>query len=479
MKTQAIIEMMTTKVKSILQNHSEQLEQPLGIENAESVIKIIGQAVTQAAAEGLKTYLEKNEIRENTVMHQGQKYHFNRTSDKGFHTPFGKIVLKRRLYQNQEGQSFVPLDHAWNMEHQFATIEVREAVLYALALMPASEVHPLFEKCSHFQMAESSLKKIAVNIGDDLENVVEDYLETIRQEEVIPEDETKVVAVSMDGANVLLQEPGKKKGRKRQRPGERKQETEGGFDSPTSYKNAVVGSVSLYGDVPPNEKAPVRLQSRYLARMPEDKSPTLKRQLQNEVEATLQRLPDGITKIFVSDAAQGIRKEIDSNKLFDDFEKIVDFYHATDHLSNAAEAIFGKGNPEGDTWYESKRRVLLEDLDGSEKVYRSLLYFQKQYRYTKDRKASLSKEVVFFCNNKDRMEYKRFRDNGWPIGSGVIEAACKSVVKCRLCRSGMRWTRHGGQTILTLRSLLKSKRWDAFWSLYKTSRFTPLTNAAT
>jgi len=153
MKTQAIIEMMTTKVKSILQNHSEQLEQLLGIENAEDVIKIIGQAVTQAAAERLKTYLENNEIRENTVTHQGQKYHFSRTNDKSFHTSFGKIVLKRRLYQNQEGQSFVPLDHAWNMEHQFATVEVREAVLYVLALMPANEAHPLFEKCTHFQMA--------------------------------------------------------------------------------------------------------------------------------------------------------------------------------------------------------------------------------------------------------------------------------------------------------------------------------------
>ena len=54
MKTQAIIEMMATKVKSILQNPAERLEQPLSIENAESVIKIIGQAVTQAAAEGLK-----------------------------------------------------------------------------------------------------------------------------------------------------------------------------------------------------------------------------------------------------------------------------------------------------------------------------------------------------------------------------------------------------------------------------------------
>ena len=60
--------------------------------------------------------------------------------------------------------------------------------------------------------------------------------------------------------------------------------------------------------------------------------------------------------------------------IIDDFEKIIDFYHATDHLSNAAEAIFGKGNPDGDTWYESKRHVLLEDVDGSEKVYRYFLY---------------------------------------------------------------------------------------------------------
>ena len=192
----------------------------------------------------------------------------------------------------------------------------------------------------------------------------------------------------------------------------------------------------------------------------------------------MKRLPESVVKVFVSDAAQGIRKEIDTNPLFDDFEKIVDFYHATDHLSNAAEAIFGKGNPEGDAWYESKRRVLLEDVDGLEKVYRSLLYFQKRYRYTKDRKAALDKEVVFFRNNRDRMEYRRFRDNGWPIGSGVIEAACKSVVKCRLCRSGMRWTRTGGQTILTLRAILKSNRWDAFWSLYKNSHFAQSTNAA-
>src|SRR5215469_204627 len=472
MKTNDIITAMTTKIKSVLQNHADQLNQPLTVENAENVVDAITLAITTAAAEGFKTYLQESETQENTIMHNDQKYQFKRTCNKEFQSTFGKIVLKRRLYQNENGESFIPLDHAWNMEKQFATIEVREAVLFAMSLMPAHEAHQLFEKCSTFNIAESSFKKIAEHLGPDLENSIDEFLETVRQDEIIPVTETKVVAVSMDGANVLLQEPGKKKGRKRQRPGERKHETEGSFDSPTSYKNATVGSVTLYGGVPPNEKTPERLQSRYLARMPEDKATTLKTQLQKEVESTLSRLPINVTKIFLSDAAQGIRKEIDTNPLFADFEKIIDFFHTSDHLSNAAEAIFGKNNPDGDEWYESKRALLLEEEDGAEHVYRSLLYFQKSYKYPKDRRDALTREIVFFRNNKDRMEYKRYRNNGWPIGSGVIEAACKSIVKCRFCRSGMRWTRVGGQTIMTLRSMLKSGRWDSFWSLYKTARFT-------
>jgi hypothetical protein len=381
------------------------------------------------------------------------------------------------LYQNQDGDSFVPLDHAWNMQNQFATIEVREAVLFALSLMPAREAHQLFRKCSPYNIAESSFKKIAEQLGSDLEENIDGFLEEIRKEEEVPVEDTKVVAVSMDGANVLLQEPGKKKGRKRQRPGDRKKETEGNFDSPTSYKNAVVGSVSLYGDVPEGEKAPLRLQSRYLARMPEDNAITLKNQLQNEVSATLTRLPEDVVKVFVSDAAQGIRKEVDRNPLFHDFKKIIDYFHTCEHLSNAAEAVFGKGSSEGDEWYESKKALLLEEYDGADRVYRSLLYFRDNYKYSKERREALKREVVFFRNNRDRMEYKQFREQGLPIGSGVIEAACKSVVKCRFCRSGMRWTREGGQTIMTLRTVLKSERWETFWTQYKKHLGKKLENA--
>jgi len=105
-------------------------------------------AVMEAAVDGFKTCIQENEIRENTIIHAGQKYQFNRTSNKEFSTIFGKSVIERRLYQDENGESFVPLDHAWNMENQFATLEVREAVLFAQSLMPAREARQVFDKCA-------------------------------------------------------------------------------------------------------------------------------------------------------------------------------------------------------------------------------------------------------------------------------------------------------------------------------------------
>ena len=70
-------------------------------------------------------------------------------------------------------------------------------------------------------------------------------------------------------------------------------------------------------------------------------------------------------------------------------------------------------------------------------------------------------------NNIKRMNYYRFRQNGWPIGSGPVEGTCKNIVKIRMCRNGSRWSTEGGQVILTLRSILKSNRWNMFWQKYK------------
>jgi len=81
------------------------------------------------------------------------------------------------------------------------------------------------------------------------------------------------------------------------------------------------------------------------------------------------------------------------------------------------------------------------------------------------RNSELEKALTYFRNQRWRMRYDQYRRANLPIGSGVVEAACKTLVTQRFKRSGMRWGMTGGQAILTFRSVIQSGRWERAWSL--------------
>jgi hypothetical protein len=98
---------------------------------------------------------------------------------------------------------------------------------------------------------------------------------------------------------------------------------------------------------------------------------------------------------------------------------------------------------------------------GVKKVIRALVHL----RDTHPRRQTIDKELWYFRRNRHRMRYAELAAKGYPIGSGVVEAACKTLVTQRLKRSGMRWRHEGGQAILTLRALCQSDRFERGWNL--------------
>jgi len=78
-------------------------------------------------------------------------------------------------------------------------------------------------------------------------------------------------------------------------------------------------------------------------------------------------------------------------------------------------------------------------------------------------KEKLDSAITYFTNQGDRMDYYEYRTQNLPIGSGVTEAACKTIIKQRLCRSGMRWKDQGASIVIALKCLVQSKRWGQFW----------------
>lgn len=163
----------------------------------------------------------------------------------------------------------------------------------------------------------------------------------------------------------------------------------------------------------------------------------------------------GATKvIFIGDGAAWIWELARVN--FPLAILILDFYHALQHVYGLVDALWGKQTPEG------KKRV---------KLWKRWLLKDKAAQLVEEAKAQLKrcldtekaqKEIGYLENNLQRMTYGTFRKAGYFIGSGVIEAGCKTVIGQRMKCSGMFWSEEGGQGILDLRCAFLSDRLESF-----------------
>jgi hypothetical protein len=133
---------------------------------------------------------------------------------------------------------------------------------------------------------------------------------------------------------------------------------------------------------------------------------------------------------------------------FSDAVQILDFFHASEHVWKIARAAFGEGSPEGKQWAQTCSEQLQEQ--GVRGLLCSLRELRGQ-KLSETARAEIVGEVQYFRRNRKRIDYPRYRAAGMMIGSGPVEAACKSVVGGRLKGTGMRWSRTGADAVLAVR----------------------------
>ncbi len=137
---------------------------------------------------------------------------------------------------------------------------------------------------------------------------------------------------------------------------------------------------------------------------------------------------------------------------------ILDYYHACEHLTLLTQALYAEGSALAKKRYRQWRKALLKDkIDQIISQARAELPARAQTR------TLAKKQIAYFERNKARMLYQTFRQSGYFIGSGVVEAGCKTVVGQRLKHSGMLWSRQGASHLLTVRCALLSGWFDSFW----------------
>jgi hypothetical protein len=173
-------------------------------------------------------------------------------------------------------------------------------------------------------------------------------------------------------------------------------------------------------------------------------------------EAIRRGLALALQVVLLVDGAEGLATM--GRLCFPTAIQIVDFYHALEHAGRVLQALLGsKEHPEYKARLGRWARQLLKD-----KVQQLIAAARQECAGT-SRASAVEKELGYFVRNVDRMQYGTFRSQGFFIGSGVIEAGCKTIIGARCKQSGMHWGEPGAENILAFRCIHASRRLDQFW----------------
>ncbi len=369
-------------------------------------------------------------------------------------TSAGPVQVERHCYRpaGHGTRHVCPLEVQAGIVAGFFTPAAARQAAYVTAHLPPATGAKLFEELSGMQPSASSLERLPKDLSDRWETHRDEWEAHLRTLERVPA-EAVTVAVALDGVMAPMRHAAPAAQAAKQPKG------------PKGYQEVGCGTVNLY------DRAGDRLHTVRSARQPEKSKTTLRGQLQAEVQAVLALAPR-LRLVKLSDGAPAhwdYLARLDVGVPADPVEtcEILDCYHACDHLHHALTLVWGECTPTGRAEFERLKTLLKEADDGVAQVIRHLQYRRRQARGAK--RAGLTKELRYFRNQRHRMDYAAYQRQQLPIASGVVEAACKTLVTQRLKQSGMRWSLAGAQAILTPRSLIQSERWPAGWNLLRQS----------
>jgi hypothetical protein len=232
-----------------------------------------------------------------------------------------------------------------------------------------------------------------------------------------------------------------------------------------TYQEASTATVSVY------DRRRRRLGTIYLGQMPQAKQQALSQELTALLRAILAGGSGPRPRlVYITDKGsapddyyrQVLRRMKDPHrpKQVLAWEWVLDFFHVCGYVGKLAETLFGREAKAGAAWFARMRQWLRERRGGVAQVVRSAMQHRGRRKMNQAQQAEFWKAYRYLRKHQRWMDYAGARRRGLPIGSGVTEAACKTVFTQRFKRSGMRWGRESGQVLVDLRVLYLSGIWD-------------------
>lgn len=401
--------------------------------------------------------LARYEVDADSVIVDGREWHQCLADQpKTYLSASGPVTVSRNLYRPAGGGKCIcPLELRSGIIAGLYTPVLARQVTYLMGHMTSEETCKVFQEFGVSGPSSSSCDRLPKQLNTVWEAHRESWEDAIRQQEWVPAEAT-VVAVSLDG--VMVPDKDGQREAKVKREAAKAQGVSKQLSGPAGYREVGCGTVTLY------DEETHRLDTVRYGRAPEYKKKTLTEELDAELASIVAVRPD-LELVALADGAEENWRYFD-RPIYDHATKIVDHGHASQHLKAGVTAYYGEKSVEGRAEYERLRIILRDQPGGVDQAIAALSGLARKLggKRLKRRRKLLRAELTYFQNQRERMDYAAYQDRGLPIGSGIVEAACKTLATQRLKRSGMSW-REGKQAILTIRSLQQSNRWTAAWQL--------------
>ena len=348
--------------------------------------------------------------------------------EKEYQTPYGAAIVDRHVYQSsQGGKTYVPLESGSKVIGT-ATPKFAKMVSSKYSTDAAPGVQRDLAENHGRPVALSFIKNLTDLVGAIAQAKEESWSYTL------PEMPHRVASISagLDGTCLNMMTSG--------------------------WREAMCGSLAFF------DKQGDRMHTIYTAAAPEYGKANFLQRFGSEVAKVIELYPK-VPLVGLADGAPDnwrfLEKHCDRLTL--------DFWHVSEYLAKAAHAMYPRKNQKEvrEEWLEEACHRLKYKRGGASRILHQLMAFEQHQKMATNHRKELNQVITYFSNQKERMHYYKNVLENFPIGSGVTEAACKTMVKNRMCKGAARWKDQGASVVLTLRSLHTThSRWDQFWKKY-------------
>ena len=358
------------------------------------------------------------------IMGGGEKLTAKRTKvSKKYESPYGTVTVKRYAYQSSRGgQVYCPLEFNARIVAG-TTPRFARIVSYNYSHNNSAVVQSNLQQTLNRTVSRCYIQDVSAAVATHLEDKLR-YWDCTASEP--SPREVAFISIGIDGTCMLFCEEG--------------------------YRQAMVGSIAFF------DAAGERLHTIYVAAAPEHGKATFLKRMEEEI-ARLKKIHREARYVGVTDGAGDYVSWLKQHTS----TQVLDFWHVVEYIHNASEAIY-RTKKQREQWIEQTCHKLKHEHGAASAILDEL-----QQAAGKKLSARVSENLraaeSYFTNNLERMNYASYRKRHLPIGSGITEAACKTVVKARMCGSGMKWKQSGSDCVLVLRALsLSEGRWKQFWA---------------